>query len=134
MNDRPTAGELVDAVRLFLEKELLPGLSDARLRFQTLVAAHVLAIAGRELQSEEALLREEHGLLAPLLGEEREEPAGIGPLRQAVQEMNERLCTLIRQGAYDAPEQRQGLALVERRLVLRKLEVANPRHLAERRG
>ena len=36
MNDRPTAGELVDAVRLFLEKELLPGLSDQRQRFQAL--------------------------------------------------------------------------------------------------
>ena len=134
MNDRPTPGELVDAVRLFLEKELLPGLSDARLRFQTLVAANVLTIAAREIQHEEALLGEEHCMLAPLLGEGGEAPAGIGALRQAVQEMNERLCTRIQQGDYDAPEQRQALALVQRRLVLRKLEVANPRHLAERRG
>ncbi len=59
MNDRPTAQELVDAVRLFLEKELLPGLTDARLRFQTLVAANVLAVAGREMAGEEALLHEE---------------------------------------------------------------------------
>ena len=35
MNDRPTATELIDAVRLYLEKELLPALGDARLRFQT---------------------------------------------------------------------------------------------------
>jgi hypothetical protein len=134
MNDRPTPGELVDAVRLFLEKELLPGLSDARLRFQTLVAAHVMAIAAREMQHEEAPLREEHRLLAPLLGEGGETPAAIGALRQAVQEMNERLCTLIQQGNYDAPEQRQALAVVQRRLVLCKLEVANPRYAGERRG
>jgi hypothetical protein len=31
MNDRPSAAELVEAVRLFLEKELLPALSDQRL-------------------------------------------------------------------------------------------------------
>jgi hypothetical protein len=132
MNDRPTAGELVDAVRLFLEKELLPGLTDARLRFQTLVAANVLSIACREMHSEEALLREEWQILAPLLGEKGEEPVRIAALRQAVKEMNERLCTLICQGAYDAPEQWHGLARVQRHLVLRKLEVASPRHIKAR--
>jgi hypothetical protein len=134
MNDRPTAGELVDAVRLFLEKELLPGLTDQRLRFQTLVAAHVLGIAGREMQTEEELLREEWQKLASLLHEKGSEPAGVEPLRQGVREMNGRLCTLIRRGAYDAPESRHGLALVLRHLVGRKLEVANPRHAGERRG
>ena len=43
MNDRPTAAELLDAVRHFLETDLLPGLADARQRFQTLIAANVLA-------------------------------------------------------------------------------------------
>ena len=42
MNDRPSAPELIDAVRLYLEKELLPTLTDARQRFQTLIAANVL--------------------------------------------------------------------------------------------
>ena len=45
MNDRPTAAELLAAARQFLEAELIPTLGDARLRFQTLVAANVLAIA-----------------------------------------------------------------------------------------
>ena len=54
MNDRPTAAELIDAVRGFLETELLPALADARLRFHALVAANVLAVAQRELNGEEA--------------------------------------------------------------------------------
>jgi hypothetical protein len=128
MNDRPAAGELIEAVRLFLEKEVLPILVDARLRFQTLVAVNVLSIAGREMSSEEAMLREEWRLLAPMLVWTEEEPAGLAELRQAVARMNASLCALIREGAFDEVARWQALAMIQRRLVQRKLEVANPRY------
>ena len=51
MSDRPTAAELVEAVREFLEREILPALADHRLRFRTLVATNALGIAQRELDS-----------------------------------------------------------------------------------
>jgi hypothetical protein len=129
MNDRPTAGELVEAVQVFLEKELLPGLTDARLRFQTLVAANVLSIARRELSADEAMLREEWRLLAPVLAESGGEPAKMEDLRQSVWAMNERMCAMIREGTFDGPERWRELAGVLRRLVVGKLEVANPRFL-----
>jgi hypothetical protein len=47
--DRPTAQELVEAVREFLESELLPTLDDHRLRFRTLVAMNALGIVEREV-------------------------------------------------------------------------------------
>jgi hypothetical protein len=47
--DRPTARELVEATREFVERELLPTLDDHRLRFRTLVALNALGIAEREL-------------------------------------------------------------------------------------
>ena len=53
MTDRPTAPELVEAVREFLEHEILPTLDDHRLRFRTLVALNALGIAERELTSSE---------------------------------------------------------------------------------
>jgi hypothetical protein len=53
-HDRPTPEELVEAVREFLEQEILPGLDDQRLRFRTLVAMNALGIAARELSSGEA--------------------------------------------------------------------------------
>jgi hypothetical protein len=53
-HDRPTPEELVEAVREFLEQEILPGLDDQRLRFRTLVAMNALGIAARELSTEEA--------------------------------------------------------------------------------
>jgi hypothetical protein len=46
--DRPVAAELADAVRSFLEEEILPTLDDPRLRFRTLVAMNALSIVARE--------------------------------------------------------------------------------------
>ena len=54
MSDRPTAPELVEATREFLEQEILPTLADPRLRFRTLVAVNALGIAQRELESRAA--------------------------------------------------------------------------------
>ena len=53
-HDRPTPEELVEAVREFLEREILPGLDEHRLRFRTLIAMNALGIAARELAIEDA--------------------------------------------------------------------------------
>jgi hypothetical protein len=128
MNDRPNAAELIDAVRGFLETELLPALGDARLRFHAFVAANVLAVALRELNGEESALSEEWRWLAPLVGESGEPPSRLSDLRAGVRDLNERLCAAIREGAFDG-ERFAEAAAVLRRLVVRKLEVANPRYL-----
>jgi hypothetical protein len=124
VHDRPTAAELVAAVRGFLEAELLPALADARLRFQALVAANVLGVAERELALEGRHLAEEWAGLAGLLGLDPAPPAG---LRGAVTAANEKLCLEIRQGAFDAPEAAARLLRELREQVRRKLEVANPK-------
>ncbi len=134
MNDRPTAAELIDAVRHYLEAELLPTLTDARQRFQTLVAANVLAVAGRELAGEESQLRDEWDLLATLLGANGPRPEGLSTLREAVRQANARLCERIRAGDFDTPTSFRAAAATVRKLVVRKLEVANPRYLASVRN
>lgn len=48
MTDRPNARELAAAIREFLEAEILPALSDHRMRFRTLVAMNALSIIERE--------------------------------------------------------------------------------------
>jgi hypothetical protein len=50
MTDRPTAPELCEAITEFLAGELLPTLTDHRLRFRTLVALNALSIVYRELE------------------------------------------------------------------------------------
>jgi hypothetical protein len=53
MQDRPTPAELAEATREFLEREILPTLTDHRLRFRTLVAINGLGILQRELECQE---------------------------------------------------------------------------------
>ena len=129
MDDRPTAAELIEAARLFLERELLPTLSDARLRFQTLVAANCLAIAARDLPCEEQWLREEWARLTALVGETALLPASLSELRLAVRQANEVLCERIRAGVFDEPARFEEAARELRQQVVRKLVVANPKYL-----
>jgi hypothetical protein len=49
MSERPTAQELTEAILEFLGGEILPTLTDQRLRFRTLVAMNALSIVYREL-------------------------------------------------------------------------------------
>ena len=51
MSDRPTALELLEALSEFLSTEVLPLMTDHRMRFRTLVALNALAIAYRELSA-----------------------------------------------------------------------------------
>jgi hypothetical protein len=153
MIDRPTPMELVQAVRQYLETELLPALTDPRQRFQTLVAAHVLGIVERELPREERLLAEEVRQLADMLqpsgrreveapdGQHASGPAGASTstLWAAAVRANAELCEQIRAGRFDEPAAFRTLLQQLRPVVVRKLEIANPRHsgiraLEDRRG
>ena len=113
MADRPDAGELADAVRGFLEAEVLPALQDARLKFRALVAVNALGILGRDLKLGAALEREEALLLSGLLDRRGESRA-----------LNEELCKRIRSG--DAPK---GALQALRRIAELKLGIASPKYL-----
>lgn len=129
MNDQPHAPELLDAVRQFLEQHLLPTVTDHRLRFQTLIAAHVLGIVSRELVTEEATLAAEQTWLTDLLGAPQGEADSLAEQRDLVRGLNERLCQRIRHGDFDDPTRWQEATEIVRRMVVLKLEVANPRYL-----
>jgi hypothetical protein len=126
MMDRPTSLELVQVVRLFLERDLQPALTDARLRFQALVAAHVLGIVERELPVADDLLVEEAQLLATILGH----AVGASDVPAA----NEELCGRIQQGSYDEPAVMRRLLGQLRPQVVRKLQIANPRYVTPAPG
>jgi hypothetical protein len=125
VQDRPTAPELLDAVREFIATELLPTVHDPRLRFRTLVAANLLDLVNRELALEPALLRAEWEGLGTLLGDAGPPPAEVGELAAGVAARNAALCRLIRGDGAPA-----GTAAAQLAAVRGKLEVANPRYLA----
>ena len=127
MQDRPTAEELVDAVRGYLEDEVLPDLRDDRRRFRALVAINALRILERELRMEESLLQREAIALSALLGERPHsggEVASYALLRERVAELNFRLAHAIREG--DVPA---GTLAHLRATAADKLRVASPRYL-----
>jgi hypothetical protein len=130
MNDRPTAPELIAAARQYLEGELIPSLTDARLRYQTLVTANVLSIVERELAGEEEQLRAEWDGLAHVLGLAGPRPERLSALRQAVLDANALLCRSIRAGDFDERGRFLSLSKQLRQSVERKLAIANPRYLA----
>jgi hypothetical protein len=49
VSERPTAPELVEAILEFFAAEILPTITDPRLRFRSLVAMNALSIVYREL-------------------------------------------------------------------------------------
>ena len=125
MQDRPTTPELLDAVREFIANELLPTVTDPRLRFRTRVAANLLDMLGRELALEPALLRAQWDRLGALLGDSRPAPADTGALAAAIATREATLCAMIRAGR--APAGTHALLLTA---VRAKLDIANPRYLA----
>jgi hypothetical protein len=129
MQDRPSAPELVAAVRGFLEHEIAPNQRDQRLRFRTLVAINALSILQRELEQEEEIVREEVQHLARLLSEDVSLPEHPEALRAIALELNTELAIRIRRG--DAPD---GALEHVRRVGAAKLRIASPRYLQRYSG
>ena len=109
VHGRPTAAELIAAVREFLVDEVMPE-SDGQLRFHARVAANALGIVGRELAVAGAQA-EAHARALERLGASSEaELAGA-----------------IRSGRLD--DRRDEVVAAVRATVRARLEVANPDHL-----
>ena len=112
--DRPTAAELVDAVREFLDGQVMPKL-EGHTAFHLRVAINVLGIVERELSFAPGFDRAEHERLETLLGHEGELDA-----------LNHELSARIRAGDFD--DVPAVLADHLRTSVLDKLAIANPRY------
>jgi uncharacterized protein DUF6285 len=124
MQDRPDAAELAQAVREFIETEVLPRIDDPRLRFRALVAVNGLGILEREIALGAPLVRREVGSLARLLGHADPLPDDLEELRRRGSELNRELALRIRAG--DIPE---GTLAHLVATVADKLRVASPRYL-----
>jgi hypothetical protein len=131
VNDRPSAVELLGAVRRFLEEEVVGALEGPR-RYHARVAANVLAIVAREIESEEEQLDAEWMRLAELLGDPRPPPRGRAALREGLRERSQELVRRIRAGEADAGPWREALLAHLRVTIDDKLAVSRPpRHPQE---
>jgi len=127
MQDRPTAVELIEAVRDFLAGEVAPALADRSLRYRMRIALHVLGIVAREVPDEETRLRAEREALLSLLDLPRPAPPCDPRLLHAwVLEANRALCERIRDGAADLGPWRERVLAHLQQGVEEKLQGSNP--------
>jgi Domain of unknown function (DUF6285) len=133
MYDHPTAAELIAAARMQLEQQVIPSITEPRLRFQTLVTANVLAIVERELAAGEAHRATAWQRAAELQGDAADQPTGEA-LRAAIKTQARQLCADIRAGVYDDEPRRRALLAHLRRSAEEELLVANPRFLERMQG
>ena len=131
MQDRPDAPELLNAVRVFLEEQVVPALEGTR-QFHARVAANVLAIVVRELTLGEDALRAEWHRLSALLGESAAAPEGGTILAAAVRRRNEALVERIRAGDADEGSWRADLLAHLKATSVDRLAIANPKYAAPR--
>jgi DNA-binding SARP family transcriptional activator len=108
-HDAPTAGQLLEAVREWLEGDVI-GATEGRLQFHARVAANVLAIVEREL-----------ALGADQASEHATRLAQLGCADDAA------LAAAIRGG--DMDDRLDEVRALVRASVVDKLRVANPKHL-----
>jgi hypothetical protein len=115
--DRPSAVELLGAVREFLERDVMPA-TEGRVSFHARVAANVVGIVAREIEHASALDAEEHARLRALLGHDGD-----------LTDLEAELARGIRDGSLD--DRRDEIVDHVRETVRAKLVVANPRYLEE---
>jgi Domain of unknown function (DUF6285) len=124
MQPRPDAPELAAAIREFLETEIVPTLTDPRLKFRTLVAMNALGMLEREVKLEEAFLKAELADLSSLLKMDESEPNSLEGLKTVVTKLNAELSQRIRTDRVPA-----GTFETLKRAAVDKLRVSSPGYL-----
>jgi hypothetical protein len=124
MQDRPTYDELLAAIEVFLDKEIVPNTPGSR-GFHARVAANAIRIIRRELEHREDQLLAEWKGLDEFLGEV-ERPATLSALADGIRARNAVLAERIRNGDADAGEFADQVRSQLTRTVADKLRVSDP--------
>jgi hypothetical protein len=124
VQDRPTVDELLRAVELLLDEQLVPTLDGSR-KYNARVAANVIRTVRRELQNEERQVDTEWRGLDVLLGP-AERPPTLYATKQQLIERNRELAERIHAGDADDGRFRDLTFAHVRDTVHAKLEVSDP--------
>jgi hypothetical protein len=115
MQDRPTAIELLEAIREFLEHDAMPAV-EGRVQFHSRVAVNALGMLERELRLGPDLDAAERARLGALLGHDADLAA-----------LTTELAARIRDGSVD--DRRDDVVAAVRESVRGKLLVSNPNYV-----
>jgi hypothetical protein len=115
--DRPSAADLVTAVREFLERDVMPA-TEGRVQFHARVAVNVLTTVARELELGEQFAADERRRASAVLGHDGEPDA-----------LEHELAAAIRAGRLD--DRDDAVRAHVRATVREKLLIANPGYLPD---
>jgi len=115
--DRPTAEELVTAVREFLERDVMAA-TEGRVQFHTRVAVNVLNTVARELELGDGFAAAERARATALLGHDGD-----------VDDLERELAAAIRAGTFAGDD--AAVRAHVRETVREKLLIANPGYLPD---
>lgn len=132
MNDRPTSVDLLRTVERFLEEEVV-GKLQGPARFHARVAANVVAIVAREIETEDAHGAAEWERLGRLLGESGEVPATREAREAGLRARNEALVERIRAGEADGGPFARAVLDHLRATVDEKMDVSRPPRVGRER-
>jgi len=125
VNDAPSAEELLRAVERFLERDVVPRLEGVP-KFHARVAANVVAMVAREIETADAHEQGEWRRLGALLESDAPCPPDRGVRRAGLLERNDELARRIRAGLAGADPWRAEVLAHLGRTVDDKLAVARP--------
>lgn len=125
MAERPNMAELVEAVREFLERDVMSAL-EGRLAFHTRVAVNALGIVERELELGDGHRRAERDRLRDLL-DDGPAAASSAATDGELDTLRRRLATAIRSGEFD--DRSDELLASLRETAASALAIANPKYL-----
>lgn len=125
MFDRPTAEELLDAVRMHIQTHIIPIIKqDRKLYFQTLVAINILRIVERELDYNcSGYVKSEWERVNAILETHAPLPENTYQLKKQLKAKNDELADGIRSGRFELSETLLD-HLLER--VTDQLNISNP--------
>ncbi|MBW2316878.1 MAG: hypothetical protein JRH10_22170 [Deltaproteobacteria bacterium] len=132
MNDRPTSVDLLRTVERFLEEQVV-GQLQGPARFHARVAANVVAIVAREIETEDAHSVAEWARLGSLLEDTAEAPTARDARHEGLRARNEALVERIRAGDADAGPFAQAVLAHLRATVDEKMEVSKPPRVGRER-
>ena len=127
MQERPNKLVLLNAISRFLVEEVRPALTDPRLNFRALIAAHLASVVASELAADEESVTRELARLGRIFPDADPPKADSLDARRAyVAELNARLATELREGTRPTADLAE-IASLLRESLREKLAIENPR-------
>jgi hypothetical protein len=127
MQERPNRLVLLSAIARFLVEEARPALTDPRLNFRALIAAHLAHVVATELASDDESVTRDLDRLRSFFPDAAPANESFAAKHALVVDLNTRLAARLRDDGALAPAELTAIATALRESLREKLAIENPR-------